>query len=189
MDQLTSLTTKCCGWANELNDEVLVISLLILKKYKQLHCTSHTFFLQKLILFCFISFTDNARDNAGKVLVHCHAGVSRSATVCIAYLMFKNNMFLEEAFEHVRLRRGVISPNLNFMQQLKEYETSLFGGKVYEITDSVSSISTSLASVDFDISSSSTSVSDFSATSGAFDFTFASSGVPPLSPRELVSPS
>lgn len=103
--------------------------------------------------------------------------------------MFKNSMVLEDAFDHVRARRGVISPNLNFMQQLKEYEKSLFGGKVYEISDSVSSISTSLASVDFDVSSSSTTVSDYSASSGAFDFTFASSGVPPVSPRELVSPS
>lgn len=104
--------------------------------------------------------------------------------------MYKNNMLLEDAFDHVRSRRGVISPNLNFMQQLKEFEKDIFGEKVYDIPDSVSSISTSLASVDFDISCSSTSNSDFSSSGGgAFDFTFASSSVPPLSPRELVSPS
>lgn len=136
-----------------------------------------------------IHFIDNARDKDGKVLVHCQAGVSRSATVCIAYIMYKNNMQLEEAFDHVRSRRGVISPNLNFMQQLKEYEKDIFGSKTYDMPDSVSSISNSLASVDFDLSCSSTSVSDFSASSGAFDFTFASPAVPPLSPRELVSPS
>ncbi|XP_045188674.1 dual specificity protein phosphatase 1-like [Mercenaria mercenaria] len=138
-----------------------------------------------------IHFIDNARDNEGKVLVHCHAGVSRSATVCIAYIMYKNTMQLEEAFDHVRSKRGVISPNLNFMQQLKEFEKDLFGSgaKTYDIPDSVSSISNSLASVDFDLSCSSTSASDFSASSGAFDFTFASPAVPPLSPRELVSPS
>lgn len=137
-----------------------------------------------------ITFIDNARDNDGKVLVHCHAGVSRSATVCIAYLMYKNSLTLEEAFDHVRSRRGVISPNLNFMQQLKEFEKDLFSSsKSFDITDSVSSLSNSLASVDFDASCSSTSTSDFSASSGAFDFNFASTSVPPLSPRELVSPS
>lgn len=137
--------------------------------------------------------SDNARDNDGKVLVHCQAGVSRSATVCIAYVMYKNNMTLEDAFDLVRSRRGVISPNLNFMQQLKEFENDICATKEQDISETVSSISTSLASVDFD-GSSSTSVSDSSASSGAFDFTFASPVVtsPALgsvSPRELVSPS
>lgn len=136
-----------------------------------------------------IHFIDNARDNDGKVLVHCQAGVSRSATVCIAYLMYKNNMTLEDAFDHVRARRGIISPNLNFMQQLKEFEKDIFGAKDYDTSDSVSSISTSLASVDFDASCSTSSNSDFSASSGAFDFSFASPAVPPVSPRELVLPS
>lgn len=107
------------------------------------------------------------------MLIHCHAGISRSATVCIAYLMYKNNLSLEKAFDHVRSRRGVISPNLNFMQQLQEFEKDTCGANSYDFPDTVSSLSTSLASVEFDFSSSSRS-SDFSASSGAFDFTFAS---------------
>lgn len=138
-----------------------------------------------------INFIDNARDSGGKVLVHCHAGISRSATVCIAYLMYKNNDSLEKAFDHVRSRRGVISPNLNFMQQLQEFEKDICGANSYELTDSVSSLSTSLESVQFDFSSSSRS-SDFSASSGAFDFTFASvtsSPAVPRSPQAVLSSS
>ena len=128
-------------------------------------------------------FADNARDNGGKVLVHCHAGISRSATVCIAYLMYKNNFTLEQAFDHVRSRRGVISPNLNFMQQLQEFEKDICGASSsFDYPDSVSSLSTSLASVDFDFSSSARS-SDYSASSGAFDFTFASVASSPAVPR------
>lgn len=136
-----------------------------------------------------IGFIDNARDNDGKVLIHCQAGVSRSATVCIAYIMFKNGMNLEDAFDYVRSRRGVISPNLNFMQQLKEFEKDILGAKVYRIPETVSSISDSLASVDFDASYSSTSISDFSSSSSAFDFPFASPTIAPIPPQELASPS
>ena len=138
-----------------------------------------------------IFFPDNVLDNGGKVLVHCHAGVSRSATVCIAYLMYKNNFTLEKAFDQVRSRRGVISPNLNFMQQLQEFETDIFGAKSYELQDSVSSLSTSLASVEFDFSCSGRSA-DYSTSSGAFDFTFASvpsSPVVPRSPQAVLSSS
>ena len=92
-------------------------------------------------------------------------------------------MTLEKAFDHVRSRRGVISPNLNFMQQLQEFEKDICGASSsFDYPDSVSSLSTSLASVDFDFSSSARS-SDYSASSGAFDFTFASVASSPAVPR------
>lgn len=69
--------------------------------------------------------TGDERAKGGKVLVHCQAGVSRSATICIAYVMTHYGMGLEEAFDFVRARRSHISPHLNFMRQLQEYEIQL----------------------------------------------------------------
>ncbi|XP_046558461.1 dual specificity protein phosphatase 1-B-like [Haliotis rubra] len=77
-----------------------------------------------------IDFIDSVRTSGGKVLVHCHAGISRSATICLAYLMSTNNLALEHAYEHVRQRRSVIDPNLNFMRQLKDFESELGTARV-----------------------------------------------------------
>ncbi|CAL1538350.1 unnamed protein product [Lymnaea stagnalis] len=72
-----------------------------------------------------IEFIDNVAAENGKVLVHCRAGVSRSATVCIAYIMQKQGLSFDSAFEFVMSKRPVIDPNLNFIQQLQRFETSL----------------------------------------------------------------
>ena len=61
----------------------------------------------------------------GNVLIHCHAGVSRSATVLIAYLMRKEGVGLKEADGMVRRRREIIRPNKGFVEQLKVYERRL----------------------------------------------------------------
>ncbi|XP_042298322.1 dual specificity protein phosphatase 14 [Sceloporus undulatus] len=63
----------------------------------------------------------------GVTLVHCAAGVSRSATLCIAYLMKYQNVSLYEAYNWVKSRRPVIHPNVGFWRQLIEYERELFG--------------------------------------------------------------
>ena len=61
------------------------------------------------------------------MLVHCRAGRSRSATICLAYLMSSLNLSFDDAFDHVRSRRHVIDPNLNFMRQLQDYRRRLDG--------------------------------------------------------------
>lgn len=63
-------------------------------------------------------FINNARIMGKSVLIHCHAGISRSATIVIAYLMVENNMNLIDAYTHVKSKRKIIGPNLGFMGQL-----------------------------------------------------------------------
>jgi dual specificity MAP kinase phosphatase len=69
-----------------------------------------------------IEFIDDAREANGRVLVHCQAGVSRSPTIVIAYLMARNHQNLCEAFSFVKDRRSIVAPNLNFMGQLLEFD-------------------------------------------------------------------
>ena len=48
------------------------------------------------------------------VLVHCFAGVSRSASIIIAYLMKEKNNTYKEAFSFVKAKRSIIDPNFGF---------------------------------------------------------------------------
>lgn len=52
----------------------------------------------------------------GAVLVHCYAGVSRSATVVLAYLMQNRGMSFQEAFAFASKKRPVIFPNMGFQR-------------------------------------------------------------------------
>lgn len=73
---------------------------------------------------CFLS-TDGVKARGGRVLIHCHAGISRSATVCMAYIMKSLGYNLRSAYDYVKNRRSCVSPNLHFMGQLLEYEKRL----------------------------------------------------------------
>jgi len=72
--------------------------------------------------------TESSRQSGGKILIHCRAGISRSATICIAYLMYAGRLTLDEAHDYLKRRRPLISPNLNFMRQLAEFGSSLATG-------------------------------------------------------------
>ncbi|KAF4016076.1 hypothetical protein G4228_007572 [Cervus hanglu yarkandensis] len=72
-----------------------------------------------------IGFIDSVKNSGGRVLVHCQAGISRSATICLAYLIQSRRVRLDEAFDFVKQRRGVISPNFSFMGQLLQFETQV----------------------------------------------------------------
>lgn len=62
------------------------------------------------------------REKGGRVLVHCNAGVSRSSTLCIAYLMRMEGMTFERAFQLVKSKRECIRPNDGFLKQLKMFK-------------------------------------------------------------------
>lgn len=61
------------------------------------------------------------------VLVNCVAGISRSTTFVIAYLMKYYEINLKDAFLYVKKKRDRICPNKKFMTYLYEYEFKLFG--------------------------------------------------------------
>ncbi|KAK4821423.1 hypothetical protein QYF61_019701 [Mycteria americana] len=64
----------------------------------------------------------------GKVLVHCAMGISRSATLVLAFLMICEDMSLTDAIQTVRSHRG-ICPNSGFLKQLRELDIQLGRGK------------------------------------------------------------
>lgn len=70
-----------------------------------------------------------AREQGSKVLVHCKMGISRSASVVIAYVMKANDWNLEQALEFVRTRRSCIKPNSGFLKQLETYQGILSASK------------------------------------------------------------
>ena len=68
-----------------------------------------------------IEFIMNAMLVGGKVLIHCAAGVSRSPTIVMAYLIDRHNFTPATALKYVRERRPVVDPNLGFRRQLVEF--------------------------------------------------------------------
>ncbi|KAK3843294.1 MAG: dual specificity phosphatase, partial [Linnemannia gamsii] len=75
--------------------------------------------------FAMIDAALAANNGQGKALVHCQLGVSRSASLVIAYVMRARGMGLTEAYDFVKQRSGVISPNMSLMYQLSEFEKGL----------------------------------------------------------------
>lgn len=84
-----------------------------------------------VLRFCVVAaaFADHAQSPAlqeatsggsspGRVLIHCSQGVSRSATLAIAYLMWKRAAGYDDVFQEVKAARGVANPNIGFICQV-----------------------------------------------------------------------
>lgn len=76
---------------------------------------------------CFKYF-ENIRLMDRRVFVHCNAGISRSPTIIIAYVMRYFKIGFEDSFKLVKEKRMTINPNAGFISQLKDYENYL---KIY----------------------------------------------------------
>merc|ERR1712012_110576 len=94
-------------------------------QYKHLEAADNGFQNLRQFFEEAFAFIDEAKKANTGVLVHCQAGISRSPTIAVAYLMKHSLMAMAEAYKFVKTRRSIISPNLNFMGQLWEFEQVL----------------------------------------------------------------
>ncbi|XP_073972473.1 protein phosphatase Slingshot isoform X3 [Rhodnius prolixus] len=67
-------------------------------------------------------YISKAKNQGSKVLVHCKMGVSRSASVVIAYAMKAYSWDLKKALTYVQTKRQCIKPNSSFIAQLETYQ-------------------------------------------------------------------
>ncbi|XP_004711273.1 dual specificity protein phosphatase 18-like [Echinops telfairi] len=72
----------------------------------------------------------------GHTLLHCAAGVSRSAALCFAYLMKYHCMSLLQAYTWTKSCRPRIHPNNGFWEQLILYEYKLFNKNTVHMVSS-----------------------------------------------------
>ncbi|XP_077982126.1 dual specificity protein phosphatase 22-B-like [Glandiceps talaboti] len=72
-----------------------------------------------------IEFIHEARIDGGVVLVHCLAGMSRSVTLTVAYIITVSDVCWQDGLRAVKCARQVALPNYGFQKQLQEYEHTI----------------------------------------------------------------
>ena len=65
-------------------------------------------------------------DDSCRILVHCQHGISRSASIVIAYLIKKHTWTYAHSLAFVKKRRRSATPNKSFAKKLALWETDVF---------------------------------------------------------------
>ncbi|XP_078536612.1 dual specificity protein phosphatase 19 [Lissotriton helveticus] len=111
--KVTHILNVAYGVANAFPDDFKCKSISILD-LPETDITSY--FLESF------DFLEKVKKEGGVVLVHCNAGVSRSAAVVIGFLMHSEGLNFARAFSTVKNARPAICPNPGFMEQLHKYQ-------------------------------------------------------------------
>lgn len=74
-----------------------------------------------------VSFIEGAVNSGGNVLVHCNAGISRSTSACIVFLIARHKMTYNLALQKIKAARACVRPNPGFERQLRELERRMLG--------------------------------------------------------------
>lgn len=65
-----------------------------------------------------LEFVEQCRTNGGRVLVHCFAGMNRSATICAAWILKQQRLPLGKVVKHLAKHRGLVLQNPRFLKGL-----------------------------------------------------------------------
>lgn len=73
-----------------------------------------------------VQWMDERIQQRKRILIHCQCGVSRSASLIVAYGLYKDpQMSVQEAYDKAKKRSKWIGPNMNLIMQLQEFRNSL----------------------------------------------------------------
>ena len=70
------------------------------------------------------AFIKEGSENGNKILIHCGAGVSRSSTICLMYMIIEKKYKFSDAYTLIKQKRKCVMPNMTFRKLLeqKSYE-------------------------------------------------------------------
>jgi protein-tyrosine phosphatase len=69
-----------------------------------------------------LEFIEEAQSsNDGNILIHCYMGSSRSASITLAYLIYKYNFSLNKGLKYLKKKRDIVNINTNFINDIKKY--------------------------------------------------------------------
>ncbi|PHT49130.1 Protein-tyrosine-phosphatase MKP1 [Capsicum baccatum] len=74
------------------------------------------------ILYDVFDYFEDVREQQGRAFVHCYQGVSRSTSLVISYLMWREGQSFDDAFGYVTAARDITDPNIGFSCQLLQYQ-------------------------------------------------------------------
>lgn len=79
------------------------------------------------VYFCqALKFIHESQKKGKNILIHCAAGISRSASFVLAYLIFEKKLTYSEAIFFLKKKRNIIFPNEGFQKQLMSLSYHLY---------------------------------------------------------------
>lgn len=97
------------------------VNIIKLSDYENIRQLLNLYYNKSMIEIAY-HFINNAINNNENILIHCMAGISRSVSMLVYYLMKKCNLIFEDAMLLVKQSRSVSNPNRSFKKQLKGYQ-------------------------------------------------------------------
>lgn len=82
-------------------------------------------------LYELVKVVDDRVQKGKRLLIHCQCGVSRSASLIVAYGIYKNPaLSVQQCYDAVKQKSRWIGPNMNLIMQLQEFRSGLIKSRL-----------------------------------------------------------